>query len=256
MTIKKHLGIYSLVLTAVLVLTFYWFPEFSVLGFVTIALFALEVSSELFERLFQARLNVDEELLKENRAVSFVIGCRYIAYAIVIAAALIGVPKAIGADLPHVFIAKQYINHVEQRGNRGYIIDGWNREAKNALGSPYCAAFVAHCLNSAGAIRPTYRGGYSRYYIDKTSVALPASIQGNLAGWLLVFKRKGGGHIGIITYSNGNYSRTIEANTSGEGYAGSQYDGGGVFERTRNLRTLASPYNVFRATHITPVRYS
>lgn len=247
----------SLLTVALLALTFYVLPEFSVLGFVAIALFALEFVTEQFDKIFMGDTDPDELIKNDPRAVAYVRGKRYIAYAIVIAAALLGVPKAIGHEATHVTLAQQYIGTREVGENRGEFIDAINREARNPLGSPYCAAFVAHCLNSAGAISPTYRGGYSRSYIARGSVALPLNTERKLTGYLLVFARRGGGHIGIIAkQTSADIATVYEANTSPEGGAGSQWNGGGIWQRTRNLRRLSSPYNVFRATHVVPVVYA
>jgi len=246
----------AVITLVVMTVTFYWFPEYSVLGFVMIALFALEFARDRFERLFDSGINVDEELAKGNNAVAINSAGRWIAYALVIAAALLGVPKAIG-EPQHIRVAMQYVGLVEEPGNRGKIIDSWNRQAKAPLGSPYCASFVGHCLTKACALLPKYRGAYSRAYINKTSITLPLRKSIDLTGYLLVFKRNGGGHIAIITRKvYGNKWRAIEANTSPEGYTGSQWNGGGVYMRTRDLRVLSSPYNSFRATHVTSVKYS
>lgn len=260
MTLKKYIWFYAIAVIVVVLGTFYLLPEYSIFGFIIIGLGVLEFASEAYQKLFDEKLDGARLLQAGNMPVAIVLAARYIAYAIVIAAALFAVPKAIGQELPpHVAVARGYIGTIEQRGNRGAEIDKWNHEAHVAMGSPYCAAFVAHCLNAAHAKSPAYRGAYARNYITRESKSLPlkSNVTGDLKGWLVVFKRKAGGHLAIIQQGSAGQSivKTIEANTTREGYAGSQYDGGGVFERLRNLRALASPYNMFRATHITPVRY-
>lgn len=242
--------------TVVVAITYVWWPEFSVIGFVLIACASLEIFSKLNDQISNRAVSTDTELNRGNIAVAIVVVGRYLAFAIIIAAALLGVPKAAGAEMPPVVkVARQYLFQLETNGNnRSPFIDSCNREAGIPLGSPNCASTVSRWLRMSGAIYPTYRGGYSRAFVTKESLTLPLKNWIDLTGWLLVFRRNGGGHIGVIE-SGSVIVKTIEANTS-SGESGSQWNGGGIFPRTRNLKQLSSPYNVFRATHVTPVRYA
>lgn len=252
-----HYAITLAIICAVVVwVTYIWLPEFSVIGFVFIGGAALEIFTKLNDQISNRAVETDKELNMGNIAVAMVVVARYIALAIVVAAALMGVPKAAGAEMPPVVkIARQYLYQLETGGNnRSPFIDSCNREAGIPLGSPNCASTVSRWLRMSGAIYPTYRGGYSRAFVTKESLVLPLKSWIDLSGWLLVFRRNGGGHIGVIE-SGSMVVKTIEANTS-SGERGSQWNGGGIFPRTRNLKQLSSPYNVFRATHVTPVRYA
>ena len=236
--------------------TYQWFPEFSVFGFVLLGFSALEIFLAAHDAIVMRKTDTEGELAQGNVAVAVVVAARYIGFAIVAAAALMGVPKAAGAEIPPVVkVARQYLYQTETNGNnRSPSIDSANRAAGIPLGSPYCASMVSRWLRMSGAIYPAYRGGYSRAFVTKESLTLPLKHWQDLSGWLLVFKRNGGGHIGVIE-SGSVIVKTIEANTS-SGERGSQWNGGGIFPRVRDLKKVSSPYNVFRATHVTPVRYA
>lgn len=256
---------YSLVLLLLSVFTVYvttWeFPEYSVLGFVVLAITALEMAIHIHDKVVLTRLDIEQELQKANIGVAIWLFGKYLAFAIILAAALLAVPKGIGQPIPtepaHIRIAATYLNTIEKPNNRGRLIDTWNRAVHAPLGSPYCASFVSWCLSQSGAMLPAVRSASSRAFVTKQSIPILSATQQQLQGYpVIVWVRRGGGHVGFIRRSQRNgMLTTIEANTS-SGNKGSQWNGGGVWQRNRRLKQIASPYNVFRATHITPVKYS
>lgn len=234
-------------------ITYEIFPQFSVFGFILLAVTTLETFVAFHDFFVWRDLDIVPMLKTHNMSVALVVAAKYIGFALVIAAALLAVPKAPGATVAEV--ARRYVGQTETHGaNRSPVIDKWNMRYGVPLGSAYCATGTSDWLDESGAVFPKYRGGYSRGFVTKESLALPLKKWIDLTGWILVFARKGGGHVCVI--ENGSQKvNTIEANTS-PGNSGSQWNGGGVYPRSRDLKQLSSNYNVFRATHVTPVRYA
>ena len=143
-------------------------------------------------------------------------------------------------------------------------------------GPPWCAAFVAFCLNNTESVvspPERVRTAWARGYIIRSGMATHKSIRmqevlrGTVKidpGTLVIWKAKPdpedvSGHIGMVVEWDYNCrgqefcsGKTIEGNTS-SGREGSQRDGGGVYERTRTIHL--QPANHFRITHFTPVAY-
>lgn len=161
---------------------------------------------------------------------------------------------------PHTRYALGFIGYTESGNNRGAWVDRWN--GINDAGRwwckacPYCATFTGAALNEGGALEPTYRGASSRVYITSRSIPMREIMSKAISlpsGTLLIWVRKGGGHIGqvVVQSAVGRYT-TIEANTSPErAGSGSEWNGGGVYMRNRRYE----PYNAFRLTHATLVTY-
>lgn len=132
--------------------------------------------------------------------------------------------------------------------NRGHYIDQWNTAAGAPLGSYWCCSFV-HAMYAP--VSDGLPGGASVGH-------LLAKAREN--GWLVTRPRRGDlacfefgegaweydDHIGIIVrvlalrWSKGKFTgwvKTCEGNTVAQGGSGSQSNGGGVFIRTRWIRT-------------------
>ncbi len=254
---------YSLLLLVLSVVTVYvttWeAPEYSVLGFVILAITALEIAIHVHDHVVFTRLDIESELRQGNISVSIWLFGKYLAFAIILAAALLAVPKGIGQSIPaeptHIRVAASYVGSIEKPNNRGPLMDRWNRAVHAPLGSPYCASFVSWCLSQSCAVAPTVRSASSRAFVTKQSIPILSATPKQLQSFpIIVWIRRGGGHVGFIRSEKKGILTTIEANTS-SGSGGSQWNGGGVWQRRRNLKQIASPYNVFRATHITLVTY-
>jgi hypothetical protein len=124
----------------------------------------------------------------------------------------------------------------------------WNRYVRNALGSPYCAAFVGY--NIRNCHEPRISSGLARHYYTKAPDRLTHTIGEVIrkeykpkAGDIVVWARGSSiqGHAGFVLHDwKGTSGWTLEANTSAG--KGSQYDGNGVFKRFRKIE----PYSYFR----------
>jgi len=108
---------------------------------------------------------------------------------------------------------------------------------------------------------PTVRSASSRAFVTNGAVTKGDAVSiadvwhGKTTvhdGDLIVWQRVGGGHIGIVKRVNGGALQTIEANTS-NGEHGSQWNGGGVWARTRRIGI--GNQGTFRITHFVRVNY-
>jgi len=133
----------------------------------------------------------------------------------------------------------------EQKSNRSFEIDLWNKFVGNALGSPYCAAFVSYCNNQDSIIPFKIKSGLARTFWSKSPTKLKHTAKNVLNnnykpkyGDLIIWANGATmtGHIGFVLSSNEKTKMiiTIEANTS-SGNSGSQSDGDGVFIRLRKI---------------------
>ena len=156
---------------------------------------------------------------------------------------------------PHLDTARSYIGTREHGNNRGTLVDLWNRFVRAPYGSPWCASFVSWCLDVAHARSPRTRTAWSRGFVDESAIPAAMVLSGAVniePGDILIWRRSPSlGHIG---FSSSHWKRakgrSVEGNTS-NGLSGSQWDGGGVYERSR----LINLYDHFRITHIRKVKY-
>ena len=121
-----------------------------------------------------------------------------IIWAIVIVALAIAIlsivscnPKAARAEIAPLAIARQEIGHGEQgANNRGKYV----RQYLNGReGLPWCAGFISYCFKRAGKDIPyTLR---AKNFIGYGRCLAIAELR---PGDLVVFSRKGGGHVGIV----------------------------------------------------------
>lgn len=178
--------------------------------------------------------------------------------------------EPVAKPLFHVDTSRAYIGVTEdpKDSNRGTAIEAFlasvglapSQDANGKWRSfPYCAAFVSYCMNKVEDIRlPTVRTARARSFITGNSIRANEVQRGTVPiepGSLIIWKAKRdpqdtSGHVGFVVEWNGQEGITIEGNT-GSGDAGSQRDGGGVYQRKRML----SPGSAFRITDFTPVVY-
>jgi hypothetical protein len=147
-----------------------------------------------------------------------------------------------------VAIARSYVGESEKKPNRSFHIDRWNRNVRNPLGSPYCAAFVYWCLDSAGVKYPQKKSGLARGLVTKkqtfTAYDVIMGRQKVLKGDIPIWQKGTTmfGHTGFAAEDwDGTGGKTIEANTS-PGTGGNQSDGDGVHIRNRRIEV----YSYFR----------
>lgn len=155
-------------------------------------------------------------------------------------------------SLDPVAVANTHIASRETHGpNRSPVIDRWNRAVSIPLGSPYCASACSAWLTESGCEHTRIRSGWSRAFVqDPRAVSASKVLRGEVnveKGDIIVWKRKGGGHIGIAAEDwEGSEGATIEANTSPPKGKGSQWDGDGVWRRWRKI----TPFGSYRITHV------
>ena len=145
---------------------------------------------------------------------------------------------------------------VENGYNRGPFIDSANKRYAY-LGAPYCASSVSLILDRVEAKSPTVRSGRAKAFITNASVNARLVWEGKAkipSDALVVFTRKGGGHIEFYISDTLGVMRCFGFNTSPDGKAGSQWNGNWSGYKNRNMKKSLSPYNVFRVTHFTPVK--
>jgi len=102
-----------------------------------------------------------------------------------------------------VDIARAEIGHGEQGdNNKGKYVKEYLRGQEDL---PWCAGFVSYCAKKAGYnLRYTLRA--------KDFLKLGIQVSRPKSGDLIVFSRKGGGHVGIVSGVYGNNIITIEGN--------------------------------------------
>lgn len=136
-----------------------------------------------------------------------------IIWAIIVVALAIAIlviascnPKPARAEIAPLAIARQEIGHGEQGGNnRGKYV---RRYLEGREGLPWCAGFISYCFKQAGRDIPyTLRAknfiGYGRCL----------AITELRPGDLIIFSRKGGGHVGIIEKIGKDGFVSIEGNS-------------------------------------------
>lgn len=171
----------------------------------------------------------------------------------------------LGTSSPYCSQSPDYRNHVKQyegmleKGyNRGPFIDSANKKYAY-LGAPYCASSVSMILDRSDAGQPKYRGAWAKAFADGTSVNSRRVWEGKDTiprHSVIVFTRKGGGHVELHISNASGIMRCFGFNTSPDGKAGSQWNGTWSGYKNRNMKKTLSPYNVFRVTHFTPVTYA
>lgn len=151
--------------------------------------------------------------------------------------------------------AMRYTGIKEATGkNDGYHIEKFQRSVKAPKGSSWCAAFVSYSLTAGKATYPKQRSASSRAFKLKSSIDAKKVYYGIVtipAGALVGFEDVGKytGHIEFVREQwRGRTGKTIGGNTS-SGNSGSQSDGQGVYQRTRNISLTSN----FRITWFTLV---
>jgi hypothetical protein len=134
--------------------------------------------------------------------------------------------------------------------NRGPEIDRWTR--RWGLGIPWCAAFVSACADEARIRAPRMRSARAKAFLVRDSYTADAVRRGRAVepGTIAIWTRRGGGHIGIVRTWDGRSGNVVEGNTSCNARGGSQWNGGQVCLKRRNVN---SPFSAFRIVGFTPV---
>jgi hypothetical protein len=156
----------------------------------------------------------------------------------------------------HLVLARQYIGVTEVTNNSSPDIDMFLKYVKLPPGNPYCAAYASYCIGISGASEPKVRSGLARNFITKKSIPASKVLMGAVTipvGSIVVWRR-GNTLFGHVGFTSSEWlkekGKVVEANTS-SGQRGSQYDGEGIYERTRYIQPAAA----FRITDFTLVTY-
>jgi len=113
------------------------------------------------------------------------------------------IPSCKSAEVSLVDIARQEIGHGEQGGNnQGFYVKQY---MKGHSGLPWCAGFVSFCLEKSGHHSPYL-------FKAKSFIKTGRAVKQPCPGDLIVFSRKGGGHVGIVELIANNKITTIEGN--------------------------------------------
>ena len=111
--------------------------------------------------------------------------------------------KPVGADV--LSVAQSEIGHGEYWGNnRGPYVRQYLNGRENL---PWCAGFVSYCLKKSGSDLPYLLQAKS--FIGYGRCVCIAELK---KGDLVIFNRKGGGHVGIVETINKNSFISIEGN--------------------------------------------
>lgn len=138
-------------------------------------------------------------------------------------------------------VAEDYTGCVESGGSdgrSGNITSFWARYDKGLQGQPWCGVFVSAVFTEAGAPLPRMDRPYG--FMNCASAVAYAKRHDLFdddgayqPGDIILFGPGGIKHTGIVVKDHGPWVETIEGNTSQEGVAGSQTNGGGVYRRRR-----------------------
>jgi uncharacterized protein (TIGR02594 family) len=149
---------------------------------------------------FQKTLRfIDKKTFYSN--INKIVGtvCKHFGIAMI--ALLVFAVQSARADV--LSIARLEIGHGEMFGNnRGFYV----RQYLNGReGLPWCAGFVSYCAKKSGLNIP-----YT--LLAKDFLRLGKKVNNPQSGDLIVFSRKGGGHVGIVEKVTKDTITTIEGN--------------------------------------------
>lgn len=116
------------------------------------------------------------------------------------------------AGMPWITTARSLIGTRETVGpaHNSFIAKGWARLGAtwfNDDETPWCGFFVAHCIDAAGLAYPG-KGAFARAkaWLDWGKVSQP------VLGAVIVFSRKGGGHVGFLVGESATHYYVLGGN--------------------------------------------
>lgn len=121
-------------------------------------------------------------------------------------------------------VARSYIGQEEKIKNSGFK-NGWFEKLMRAVGfytgAPWCAFFVKLVWKESGVDHSLISGSVYKTMMNATKAGNwhEKPIDGCLAVWILFKDGKStkNGHIGVFSYSETKWFKTIEGNTSKKG---------------------------------------
>lgn len=159
----------------------------------------------------------------------------------------------------HLQIAKSYTGTVDRGDNTGPDVDRFLSAVGLGPGYPWCAAFVSYCLDQPidpAVTEPETRSALASDFISRNSMKASHVLMGikqPQPGDIVIWRRGNGifGHAGFVEGWKKKCGQTVEGNTSPPDGSGSEYNGGGVWEKERCIQ----PGNYFRIVSFTSVRH-
>lgn len=138
-------------------------------------------------------------------------------------------------------VAASYLGETEDKGpNRSTNIDRWNKAVGVPVGSFWCASFVSNAYREADYNAPFT--AWSPGFFERNLIPFKDIQRNDSVGYY--FKSKGRiAHIGLVEKKQGNFTVTIEGNTSPD--ESIDRNGGGVYRKFRNDKLLSDPKNKF-----------
>lgn len=140
-----------------------------------------------------------------------------------------------------IAVARNEVGFIESGGPDGHsgnITKYWAELDPALEGESWCAAFVSWVFKHAGFPLPAMDRPYG--YMNCLSAVHYAQAHGLFdasghyePGDIILFGPGGGQHTGIVVSDDGANIHTIEGNTVPDGASGSQWNGGGVYEKVR-----------------------
>jgi len=168
----------------------------------------------------------------------------------------IDVDTIVDESIPHIEIARSHIGIPPTDS-----INAWLAYVNLPPGNPWCAAAQATWLHQAGVKEPLVKTGLARNFVYKTPNRLHVSAGRVLAGVVtmpkgsLAIYQRGEtifGHVGTITEDwTGQSGVYISGNTSPPYSEGSEFSGGGVWEKSAAIH----PASHLRITEFIYVNY-
>lgn len=159
----------------------------------------------------------------------------------------------------HLDTALSYIGTTDRGDNTGPDVDRFLASTNLNPGYAWCAAFVSYCLTGAvpSVASPQVRSALARdFKVPGAHISASHVLRtgkelspGTIVGW----QRGNGpyGHLGLVKQWKGASGTTVEGNTTAPGKQGSEFNGGGVWVKQRDI----VPSNHFRITWFTKVEY-
>lgn len=118
--------------------------------------------------------------------------------------------------------AERHIGLREIKGlKHNSTIIGWLKNLKTWWfddETAWCGTFVAHCLKSTGHVIP------STWYRALSWAQWGQKLENPVVGCVVVFSRKGGGHVGFVVGNNRNGNLMVLGGNQGDAVAISAFD--------------------------------
>ena len=238
-TIKRLGFVVFLLLTAASAVAYTFadairFSRFAVGVFNASVLLSIGVAADYF-------LLDDFDTVEQLKDGNLAVAGGLIALALLLAPAVAYAQPTAQSPTPQVVsVAETYVGVTEEPPgtNKGEVVNRFLASVDLGPGYAWCAAYVSHVLEEAGADRPRVRSAGATDFLDARRVIDATDVLEERAtpriGDIGVMRRGNSwkGHTWFVDGWQRQCGETIEGNTS-PGREGAQRDGDGVYKRTR-----------------------